>query len=909
LETQGTEGLRQQLEAALSGTYRLERELGGGGMSRVFVAEDARLGRRVVIKVLAPDLAAGLSPERFEREIRLAARLQHPNVVPLLAAGERGGLAYYTMPYVEGESLRARLSREGSLPVEAAVPVLRDVARALAYAHAHGVVHRDVKPDNVLVTAHAAVVLDFGIAKAVHAARTEGAEAADGTTAGFHGVGDATLTRAGMSLGTPAYMAPEQATGDPAADHRADLYAWGVLAYELLAGAPPFAGRPAHQLVAAHLAVRAPHVPPALAGLVMQCLEKDPARRPRSAEDVLRGLEAVPLPSGEQSISPAPRPALRGWRRTLVLGIVALLVATLVGALAVRARQPVAPTRPVLAVLPFENLGPAADAYFADGLTEEVRARLAGVAGLQVIGGRSAAQYRGSAKSPRQIARELGATHLLTATVRWDRSGGDGAAGVRVSPELVRAADQATVWAEPVAGPLDDVFALQARVAERVAGALDVALGDRAPSSVVVPATPTRSAAAYDAYLRGLAHASDLNRFSAPDRRAAIDAFERAVTLDPGFAAAHARLAVAYVYERDFGGGSGGTVARAHVSAVRAMALDSSSMEARLAKARVLTASDDPEGALREFQAAARAAPSSAEVDRFLGETLEKLGRLPEAVPHYERATRMEPRWADTHGSLAGALDRLYRHADAIPVREREVALANHPWAAVFGAASHLLWQADTVGARRVLAQGDPGQVQDLLTRLPSHFAGRAIWVGVVPQAVLAAKDTITRAAYVRGDWGTPDLYHLMKARHFVLTGRPARARAHADSVITLLEPRTNRGAGTGVLIDLFTPRATLAEAYAYAGRMSDAAREIDRYVDDQRRRRESRWALRSPYALVTAAYVDVLVGRRDLAVARLEEALRLPAGSFISRALLRADPSWAPLRGHPGFEQLIAGR
>ena len=215
------------------------------------------------------------------------------------------------------------------------------------------------------------------------------------------------------------------------------------------------------------------------------------------------------------------------------------------------------------------------------------------------------------------------------------------------------------------------------------------------------------------------------------------------------------------MYERDFGHDSGGMVARARVSAARAMALDSSSMDARLARARVLTASDDPEGALRELQAAARAAPGSAEVDRDLGQTLEKLGRLPEAVPHYERASRIEPRWADTHASLAGALDRLYRHADAIPVRERHLALANHPWAAVFAAASYLLWQADTAAARRVLARGEPAQVQDLLTRLASHFAGRAIWVGVVPQAVLAAKDTITRAAYVRGDWGTPDLYHL----------------------------------------------------------------------------------------------------------------------------------------------------
>src|SRR5215203_3958854 len=230
--------LRSRVQQSLSGSYTLERELGGGGMSRVFVADEHRLGRKVVVKLLSPELAAAMSADRFEREIRVAASLQQANIVPVLAAGDLEGLPYYTMPYVEGESLRARLGR-GPLSISEAVSILRDISRALAYAHDHGVVHCDIKPDNVLLSGHTAVVTDFGIAKAIAAA----AEAPS----------SATLTQLGTAIGTPAYMAPEQAAGDPDTDHRADIYAFGCVAYELLAGHPPFHGLSPHKLIAAHM--------------------------------------------------------------------------------------------------------------------------------------------------------------------------------------------------------------------------------------------------------------------------------------------------------------------------------------------------------------------------------------------------------------------------------------------------------------------------------------------------------------------------------------------------------------------------------------------------------------------------------------------------------------------------------
>ena len=228
--------LRERLQAILGAAYRIERELGGGGMSRVFLAEEVRLGRQVVVKVLPPEMAAGVSVDRFEREIHLAAKLQHPHIVPLLTAGSDGDLLYYIMPRVEGQSLRVRLAHEHELPIAEAVRILRDVCDALAYAHGHGIVHRDIKPDNVLLSGKHSLVTDFGVAKAV-------AQSTDSTA----------LTSIGMALGTPAYMAPEQAAGDPGTDHRADIYAVGALAYEMLAGRPPFTAAGVQAVLAAHM--------------------------------------------------------------------------------------------------------------------------------------------------------------------------------------------------------------------------------------------------------------------------------------------------------------------------------------------------------------------------------------------------------------------------------------------------------------------------------------------------------------------------------------------------------------------------------------------------------------------------------------------------------------------------------
>ena len=283
---------RERLQAALAPAYELDRELIGGGMSRVFVATERALGRKVVVKVLSPELSAGVNRERFRREIQLAAQLQHPHIVPLLSAGESGELLYYTMPYIEGESLKAALARRGAFPVRDVLRVMYDVVDALAYAHARGVVHRDIKPGNILTLGSHAVVTDFGVAKALGAALPH------------HSTGGG-ATSAGIALGTPEYMAPEQLAADPAADHRMDLYAVGLLAYELLRGHSPFSGLSPQATLAAQLTrvpvpldQCCPDVAPELSAVIMQCLAKEPEDRPPNAEALLARLDEVANPQG-----------------------------------------------------------------------------------------------------------------------------------------------------------------------------------------------------------------------------------------------------------------------------------------------------------------------------------------------------------------------------------------------------------------------------------------------------------------------------------------------------------------------------------------------------------------------------------------------------------------------------------
>jgi TolB-like protein/Flp pilus assembly protein TadD len=623
--------LRDRLQAALGASYRVESELGGGGMSRVFVAEEVELGRRVVVKVLPPEMAAGVNAERFRREIQLAAQLQHPHIVPLLHAARLDDLVYYTMPLVEGESLRVRLTRVGELPIPDAARILRDVADALAYAHARGVVHRDIKPDNILISGHHAVVTDFGVAKAVSAAS-----------------GSSSLTSLGVALGTPAYMAPEQAAADPGVDHRADVYALGAVAYEMLTGRPPFTAPTAQMVLAAQVTQVAEPVtahraavPPALADLVMRCLEKRPADRWQSAEELRQILDVLATPSGGTTPVATLRHAAvprRGLRTAAWLaGALALAAVAFVGITWLRP----APSRPTLVVLPFENVGAPGDAYFADGISEAITTRLARVAGLQVIARNSALRYRESKQTAQDFGRELGADYVLDGTVRWEHAGG-GPGEVRVTPALIRVRNAQEVWGQTYDAALSDVFKLQSDVAERVVAALQVTLG--ATERQDLREGGTRVLAAFDSYELGR---YEWRKRTAAGLEEAARHFSAAIARDSTYAQAWSGLADAVGLFPTYGVT---TIPRAVAydsaerAARRAIALDPRSAEAHASLGEILfNGRWDWAGAEREFKEAIALDPDYATAHQWYGELLSELGHLQQAIAEARRAVQLDP--------------------------------------------------------------------------------------------------------------------------------------------------------------------------------------------------------------------------------------------------------------------------
>src|SRR5881398_3462916 len=480
-----------RLQAALADRYTIERELGRGGMATVYLAQDRKHHRQVAIKVLKPELAAALGPERFLREIDTAARLTHPHILPLHDSGEAAGLLYYVMPYVEGETLRDRLEREGQLPLEEAVRITREVASALSYAHSHDVVHRDIKPENILLSGGEAVVADFGIARAITAAAR------------------GQLTETGIAIGTPGYMSPEQGAASARVDERSDIYSLGCVLYEMLAGEPPFTGPSAQVVIAKRFTDPVPSVrrlregvPPAIDAAVSRALAKAAVDRFATAALFAEALAAPPPVPAPVHPSRRGRPLL-GRRLAYGVGLAALAVLAAIG---IFPRSPArsgtshpSPQR-MLVVLPFENLGRPDDEYFADGMTEEVTARLAGLHGLRVVGRTSARQYKKTTKTIPQIGQDLGVDYVLEGSVRWDKPP-RGPSRVRVTPQLIRVSDASHVWAHVYDAVLADVFAVQSNIARQVAETLEVTL--LAPERQALDAKPTTNLEAYDYYLRG----------------------------------------------------------------------------------------------------------------------------------------------------------------------------------------------------------------------------------------------------------------------------------------------------------------------------------------------------------------------------------------------------------------------
>jgi TolB-like protein/tRNA A-37 threonylcarbamoyl transferase component Bud32 len=425
------------VQKAFAGRYEIERELGSGGMATVYLARDLKHDRKVAIKILRPELAAALGPDRFPREIRIVAQLQHPHVLPLHDSGETAGFLYYVMPFVDGESLRAKLDREGQLPVHDAVKILREVADALAYAHGQGVLHRDIKPDNVMLSGRHALVMDFGVAKAVSSAGAE------------------KLTTVGVAVGTPTYMSPEQATGAEHIDQRSDVYALGVLGYEMLTGSPPFTGKTPQAILSAHVMEPAPDVtqgrptvPAAVADLIRRCLEKNPADRWQNAEEILHQLEAIATPSG--GVTPTDTRPVRVTRsvkaparnRRLFIGAAAagILAVAGVGGWRLLAGGS-APGLDRMAVLPLVDVS-GQDADLVEALHSQLIVALGQIPGVTVAPSSAMAVYKTAPKPAAQVAQELHVGAILEGNVF--RAG----QRLRITLQLTNPRTIAQIWSQ-----------------------------------------------------------------------------------------------------------------------------------------------------------------------------------------------------------------------------------------------------------------------------------------------------------------------------------------------------------------------------------------------------------------------------------------------------------------------------
>ena len=714
--------LRDQLQASLGTSYTLDRELGGGGMSRVFVAEERALGRRVVVKVLSPELAAGVSGERFTREIRLAARLQQANIVPLLAAGETLGLPYYTMPFVEGQSLRHRLAAGGPLAISEAVNVLRDVARALAYAHDQGVVHRDIKPENVLLSGDAAVVTDFGIAKAISASRTTGSSP--------------TLTSVGTAIGTPAYIAPEQALGDGATDHRADIYSLGCLAYEMLAGSPPFRGRTAQQMLAAHIHETPPPVeslradtPGQLAALVSRCLSKDPAARPQSAREILQALDSIATPVAT-SVPPSSRNAHNGLRAAKITLAAAALAAVILIAVTVNARRRAAnleATR-TLAVMPFVNVGAdTTQEYFADGVAIDLTNALSKVPGLRVTSRSLAFSYKGKPIDVRTIGKELQVGSVLEGTVQ--RPSGR----VRVTTQLTRTADGFALWSNSYERDAKDLFAVQDDITKAIAAELQRTLAGPptgSPNRPIVAGTSNLDA--YDLYLRGVY----LLDHRGPGVAKAVEYFRGAIAKDTDFARAYGTLSEALELMPYFSETPAQSIeAPAVAAAERALALDSTVVDAHIGLGLARDHAFRWQEAEAEYRRALSLDSNSAVAHLQFGRHLMHRALIPDAMVQFRRATQLDPVSGTAFVWLAHCYSLSGMHDSAL-------AIGRHARALDPG-----LLLGRTIGAIDAIAAGDRDGAHALVTGLEGSSAP---WKGQAAFSLAMSGDTNAAQAIVR---------------------------------------------------------------------------------------------------------------------------------------------------------------
>lgn len=869
---------REQLQAALGAQFTLDRVLGRGGMATVYLAHDPKLGRDVALKVLHPELSATLGPERFRREIALAAKLQHPHILGVYDSGETPtGQLWFTMPFVEGESLRDRLRREQQLSVEDTLRIARDVADALDYAHRAGFVHRDIKPENILFSEGHALLADFGVARSMDQITPPG------DTRRHSGE---TLTHTGFAVGTPAYMSPEQASGERVLDARTDEYALAAVVYEMLAGETPYAAASPQAMIAKMMASPPPSVrivrqdvPPGIDAAIRKALAATPAARYPGAGAFVTALEAG-LARG------ATEPArLMRW---VAIGAAAILLAAGAGyAWHLRSIRGAGPI--MLAVLPFDNVGDSANAYFAEGITDEIRSKLTGLTGLQVIASGSSNEYRHSTKTQQEIGRELGVHYLLVGRVRWDRhTGPGGQPRVRVDPELVRVDGSETPtsrWQKSIDAPLVDVFQVQTDIATAVAEQLSLTLG--AGERATLAERPTRNLDAYDSYLQGAAYDELGNSPSAKHQSAAK--YADAVRLDSMFSLAWAALASAHINIYGTGGASSVQADSAMQAIKRALAINPKLPEAHAALSYYYSVVDHDFARARAEAHQGQTATNAPLLD-LTAYAEEHLGQWDSAVTHLQSAVRLDPRDASMPGDLGFALLNLRRYAEARTSLDQALAITPGDLTFLNWRVMASLGDGDSAGAQRVLHAVPPSVDQASLLSYVASDRGKQ-WIlddSQRRQLIALRPDAFD---------GGPASWALTLAEAYATMGDIPRSRAYADTA------RVEYQAAVQAAPTNAEPLGELGLALAYLGRGPEAARAGLRAVALRPLSSDARVGVLHQHEL---ARIYAITGQSERALDALDTLLHHPG--YVSGAWLRIDPTFAALRGNPRFERLTNG-
>ena len=868
--------LSQRLTTALADRYRIERTLGRGGMATVFLAEDLKHRRRVAIKVLDPEVAAAIGPERFLREISTVARLTHPHILPLHDSGIADGLLFYVMPYVEGESLRDRLTREKQLPLEDALRIAREVADALSYAHSRGVVHRDVKPENILLESGHAVVADFGIARAVAAA------------------GGEKLTATGIAVGTPAYMSPEQAAGSRDLDGRSDLYSLGCALYEMLAGQPPFTAPTFESLVHQHLNASPrpvteirPAVPAAVAAALQRALAKNPADR---FNPVALFGEAIGS-SGNATVTATARPRPR-WLVPLAGLVVVIAVAVVLWAVrANRAPPPAAPApthgRTDIAVLPFQNLSATGPhAYFAGGLHDELLTQLAKVGVLKVISRTSVMGYTTTTKPLKQIAAELGVGSIVEGTVQVEGQ------RLRVTVQLIDATTDEHLWAEHYDRTLDDAFAIQSDVAQQVVAAVGTALTSAERGRLA--AAPTANAEAYRLYLQGREYMFRPGVLR-QNLETAQQLYERALRLDPDFALAHAVLSevhgVMYWYRYD---PSATRAARQREEAEIALRLAPGLPQAHTAMGLAhYWGRRDYRRALDEFTIARKGFPNEAWLLYLVGVIERRLGNWKEVFAAFEKATQLDPRNAEFFDNSGATYEHVHRYAEAVRAYDRVLILAPdlHSTAISRGWA-YVRWRGQLDTLRTVLSrlprEADLGGEAGAAT----HRAALLLWERNA-EGLLQELQGSCVPVFAGQRFFLPSALYAGWA-HQIRGDRPA-ARVAFESARALLDSVSRE------IPDDWRVHAARGLALAGLGRRHEALREATWLQQSEVYRKD---AYGGTLVAEDRARILAKAGDADAALDEIERLLTGPSGLTVHT--LRLDPRWDPIREHPRFKALL---